>query len=246
MKSIKIAGLCLVSMFAMSMAFSTSAFAGWEQCTKGVSGVLPTKWTNHLCNEAASSNAGEWEWREVNGTEAVIIKGSLLLKDTKASTGSEVECYGEGKGVVGPKTLDRIEAITVVGCRAIKVCEAGTATATAVNLPWQTEVYQTEGKKLESLTEGVSGSGKRPGWAVTCKVPILGNVTDTCTAEGPESLLLENKGTKRGASNEIELLVLATFQHLRIAECSIGGPKAGLVEGSVAILKTNGWGLRVT
>jgi hypothetical protein len=240
MKSIKIAGLCLVSMFAMSMAFSTSAFAGWEQCTKGVSGVAPTKWTNHLCNEA--SGTGEWNWREVNGTERVVTKGSLLLKDTKVGGAvSEVECYGEADGVVGPKTFDKVESVTVASCRAIKVCEASkVASAEARNLPWQTELFETEGKKFDSLTQDGNGM---PGWAVKCKVAGLPS-EDRCTAEGPESQLLENKPTKNGS--ETELLVLATFKQARKAECSIGGTKAGEVIGSIATLKTNGWGLRVT
>jgi len=245
MKSIsRAAGILLasVSVLALSMVVSATASAGvWEHCTKGKPNVEPpTKWTEHQCSTASGS--GEWEWREVNGTEAVRDHGSLLLKDTKTVLGvSEVECFGTSEGEVGPKNHDRVTSITVVSCRGIKICKATGITVEPLHLPWQTEVYQTEGKKFD-LLKGTTG--EEPGWKVTCET-IAGKITDECQAEGPESLLLENKATKKG-TGELELLVLATFQHLRNANCTQGKPGSGEVRGSAGILQANGWGLRVS
>jgi hypothetical protein len=245
MKSIvKVAGLCLASMLAVSMAFVATASAApvWEHCTKGaVSGL--TKWENHNCSTISSEpSKNEWQWKEVNNTEEVRLKGSLRLKDTKTLAGtSEVECSGEGVGSVGPANHDRITEIktSAAQCRAIKVCE-NVEEAEARNLPWQTEVFETENKVLDKILS--TGNGE-PGWKVTCKAPILGKTTDECLQEGAanfESILLENKATGT------ELLVLATFQHLRKAKCSQGGKESGEVTGSLAILQANGWGLRVS
>ncbi len=204
----------------------------WEQCAEGSSG---TKYSTNQCTTASGS--GKDQWSEVTGTEAAVSKGSLLLKDTKTIAGvAEVECYTEAEGVVGPKQSDKINAVKVIGCRAVKVCEAGTAKAEALNLPWQTEAYDTEGKHFDALTG--DGSGK-PSWKITCKV-IKIEKSDTCKLEGAEVLELKNESTAGS------LLVKGAFQHKRKAECTEGGKEAGESTGSLATLKTSGAGLRVS
>jgi hypothetical protein len=241
---IKIAGLCLASALVLGVAITGTAQASWIQCSEGTEKVLPTKYTEHQCLKAAAGNAGRWQWNEVRGTEEVRIKGSLRLKDTKTLAGtSEVECSGESIGDIGPGQFGRIQTVEVSAaqCRAVKVCE-NVEVIKALNLPWQTELYDTEGKVLQKLTGTISG--KEPAWEVECKAPIIGKTNDVCegVAGEPESLLLTNVET---ISTNVELLVLASFQHLRKATCSVGGKGAGEVTGSVAILKANGWGLEV-
>jgi hypothetical protein len=240
MKSMRIVGFCLLSMFAMSMALAGTAQAKWEQCSEGPENVLPTKYKNHLCEEAAPSNAGRWQWNEVVGTEEVRIKGSLRLADTNTLAGeAAVECSGESIGDIGPGQFGRIQEIKSEAkqCRAIKVCE-NVEEFEPRNLPWQIEAYNTEGKHFAKLVGTTNGE---PGYKLKCKAPIVGSITDTCVQEAgkPESLLLANVATGT------ELLVLATFQSLRKPECSQGGKESGKVTGSVAILKANGWGLRI-
>jgi hypothetical protein len=237
MKSMRIVGFCLLSMFAMSMALAGTAQAKWEQCSEGPESTTPTKYKNHLCEEAAPSNAGRWQWNEVVGTEEARIKGSLRLADTKTLAG---EAAVESIGDIGPGQFARIQEVktNAAQCRPVKICE-NVEEFTALNLPWQVEAYNTEGKHLSKLVGTVSG--KEPGYKLKCSVPILGSITDECVQEAgkPESIQLENVATGT------ELLVLATFQHLRKADCTQGGKESGAVTGSVAILKANGWGLRI-
>ncbi len=245
MKHLKIAGLCLVAAFAVSMVVSATASATWEHCTKGAVAGL-TKWTDHNCSTA--SGTGEWQWKAINNTEEVRIKGSLKLSDTKVPIVGTVsaECSGEGIGAVGPGQLGRITKIEVSAaqCRPLTNCEKVEA-AEASNLPWQTEAYNTEGKHFSNITGTVNGS---PGWNVSCKVLGI-NKPDKCVQEEGagktlESILLENKATVVGT--ETQLLVLATFLHLQKAKCEVGGERAGEVTGSLAILQANGWGLRIS
>jgi hypothetical protein len=242
---IKIAGLCLVAMFAVSMvaaATASAAEARWEQCSEGPAEKTPTKYTEHQCTVSRTNSEGKWQWNEIKNTEEVRIRGSLNLKDTKTLAGeSAVECYGEAVGDVGPGQYGRIQSVPVEAknCHAVKVCE-NVEEVKARNLPWQIEIYETENTVLGRLEN--AGNGE-PGWEVKCKAPILGSTTDECLAEAgnPETLLFENKNT----GGETPLLVLATFEHARKAKCSLGGAKSGEVTGSLAILKANKWGLRV-
>jgi lysophospholipase L1-like esterase len=234
---LQLIGLSLLAALAMSMALAATASATkqvWEQCSEGGS---VTKYTEHQCK--AASGTGKWEWNEISGTEGVRLKGTLRLKDTKVPVlgTAEIECNGESAGVVGPGKLGKITEvkITATHCKAIKVCEEVKAFE-ARDLPWQAELYESEGKQHDKLI----GDGKgEPGWKIECKT-ALGTQTDECLTETekPESVLLENKLTNG------ELLVLATFQHLRKAKCSQGGAEAGEVTGGLAISKTNGSGLR--
>jgi RHS repeat-associated protein len=235
---LRLAGLCLVAVFAVGMAVSAGTASAakqiWEQCSEGGS---VTKYTEHQCK--AASGTGKSEWNEIAGTEEVRLKGTLRFKDTKVPVlgTAEVECNGESTGVVGPGKLGKITEVKITAehCKGIKVCEE-IKHFEGRDLPWQAELYETEGKQYDKLI----GDGKgEPGWKVECKTSI-GTQTDECLTESekPESLLLENKLTNG------ELLVLATFQHLRKAKCSQGGAESGEITGSIGISKTNGTGLR--
>jgi hypothetical protein len=233
MKHLKIAGLCL-AMLALSMIASATASAAvhWEQCSEG-SGA--TKYTEHQCLKAG---AGEkWQWNEVTTTEKVVSKGTLVLSDTKVPIAGtvEVKCSGTDEGTIGPKNIDVTTKITVIGCTAGKDCEEFKK-AEARNLPWQTELFETESTVRDKITADGNGS---PGWLVECKVLGISKGDECTNAEGTS--LVENKVTGT------ELLVLTTFEKKTPkANCSVGGTGAGEVAGIIAILKENGWGLRVS
>jgi hypothetical protein len=252
MKLIRIAGLCLVAVFVMSMvaAGTASAAPHWLVCLPFVTGSTATRYTEHQCKTA--SGTGGWEWSELDDTEPVFSVGeTITLRDTKATGGSTaVQCsHVENEGSVGPGRFDRITRVVIdlAQCHRVEntLCES-VVEVKAVNLPWQTELEETENKILDRIVN-VGTAGKEPGWAVTCKT-LVGNKTDTCEGEGvgkEELLLMENKATK-GVVEPIELLVLATFEKKRKVKCSEGGKETGEVEGSVAVLTQTGWGLRVS
>ncbi len=235
---VKIAGLCLASMLVMGMALTGTASAAphWLVCLAAHSGTTTTKWEDGQCSKALGT--GSFEWSELTTTEAVRTKGSLLLRDTSSLIKAEIECSGESVGSIGPAKYGRINEIIVspAQCRGIKNCTT-VEKIKVVDLPWQTELDETEGRISQTLSS--TGNGE-PGWEVECLVGS-NKINDVCSQEAgkPESVSLENKATGT------ELLVLATFQHLRKIKCSAGGKESGEVGGSLAGLVI-GRGLRVS
>jgi len=226
----------------MVAAVSASAeVPAWEHCTKGVVGSAPpTKYESNQCS-TINNSTGEWNWREVNGTEKVISHGSLLLRDKKITVFDipvAVSCSGKDEGSDGPGKFDRITAITEIQCSNVENCE-GTVTAEPLHLPWQTELVLEGGENRDKIVN--SGAGT-PGWAVTCMVKKIKS-TDECT-NATGSTKVENKHTP-GVTGE--LLVLADFEgKTGPAECTLGAEKGtGEVLGTVAILQANGWGLQI-
>jgi hypothetical protein len=129
MRSIRIAGLCLVALAAMAMATAATASA------------VPVFEINGA---------------EVKGTEKVMASGTLTLADTKTLAGkSEVECSGTTAGTIGPGKYDRVESIHIASCKPIKVC-SNVETVIPKNLPWQTELTEKSGKVRDTIKE-VSG-----------------------------------------------------------------------------------------
>jgi hypothetical protein len=257
MKYLKTAGLCLTSMLVMSMAVASSASAVvWEGCLKG--GTSASKYETSNCQKTESG--GEWGWEEFKTTDRVISVGfTISLKDDNTLLGSSaVVCTkgGRDSGSVGPKGFDRIELAFVEkaseNCTRLEGgCKAGEIEAVeGANLPWQTEVFETEKKFLTKIAG--TKSGKEPGWIVKCNT-LGGKITDEClTAAGKEeSVELTNKETKNGT--KIELLVLATFERKQKANCTQGlESETGSILGQSAILlaketgnEPSGNGLRI-
>jgi hypothetical protein len=241
MRSIKITGLCLVAMFAMSMVASATASAEappvWKQCREGT--VSPTKYTDGKCSVLSST--GKYEWIELTTTEKVFSEATLRLYDTKTAAGeSEVECSGTTVGSIGPGKYDRTETVTVASCRALKVCE-NPVTATAVDLPWQTELYESAKEQRDKITE-VPPHGE-PGWKIECKV-LFKNETDECKTvageEGSTSMTDITVGTKS--------IVQATFETKSgLATCTLSKAKTGIVGGIVRTEpQGGGWSIQVS
>jgi hypothetical protein len=248
MKHLKIAGLCLVSIFVMGMAMASTASAVWEGCLET---SKTTKYENNKCVKALAG--GKFGWAEITNTDNVRSVGfTIKLTDTKAALPTSVICTagGVGSGTVGPGEFDRIETAEQLepkkNCRATGGCEPEKVEEVkGVNLPWQTRLSRKEGKILDTI-EG-TGNGP-PGWRTRCESIIHTTETDTCTERTgePESARLTNELT--GGVQ----LVLANFETAVKANCTIGGESAGEIGGTIAILLANakgeasGIGLRVS
>jgi hypothetical protein len=238
----KIVGLCLASVLVLGMAITANASAApvWETCREGATG---TKYETSQCETALSS--GKWAWAEVTGTESSHGSGTLVLSDTNIPIiGTvSVSCTGEGKGTVGPGKFGRVTEIPsgTISCSAGENCEKIEGKVEPRNLPWQTELFETEGKEFNTITNGKESEA--PGWAVTCKV--LGvSKTDTCTGETGATEARRVR-TFSSINNRFELLVLQDFISTspHRANCTVGGTGAGRVVGSNGFLFLSG-GLR--
>ena len=237
MKSIRIAGLCLAAMFVMSMvaAGTASAAPHWLVCLKWNNS--PTRYATSQCEKAETG--GGFEWSELKGTEATVTQGTLILETSNVPIVGEVvmECSGTDEGSVGPGNQSRTTVVTTTTCTAGKNCEKVEKKAEAVNLPWNTELLETEGVIHGTIRKGAGAAGP-PGWRATCKV--LGTEQkNECTSEAG-LLLLSNKNTPGVVG---PLLVLADFEHPNktLATCTVSGTK-GDVLGSIAILLKSGSG----
>ncbi len=238
MKHLKIAGLCLATTLALSVVIATTASAApvWEQCSTEKAATAATKYTEDLCNKASGS--GWWAWQEIpaSAPQTIHVRGTVTLKDAKTLAGeSEVECLVEAEGPAGG-SVEKAEKVTATNCRGVKVCE-GTPTVSAVDLPWETEFFETEKKVLQTLKGTTNGE---PGWNIKCKVSGV-EVEDECKGEkgSPERLADENVET-----NGVPLL-LETFTGSAKGDCKQGGKETGSAKGSIGHLVKVG-GLQVS
>lgn len=248
MKRLKIAGLCLVSIFVMGMAASTPALANWEGCLPG-GAEPPTKYESSQCIKAKPT--GSWEWKETSTADLIrVVYFTIELKDKGTplqSTSVICTAGGEGEGSVGPGESGKITEAKVkapaTNCKGTGDCEAsGITEVSGIHLPWRTKLSRNSGKVLDTIEN--SGAGE-PGWKIVCK-SILGKTeTDECESEGASKLEqvsfineLSNGGT--------EQLVLHIFSKAHKSKCSIGGAEEGEIEGLGAILLKSGSGLRVS
>jgi hypothetical protein len=249
MKHLKLVWLCLVSMLTAGMALAGNASAEpfWLVCLP-LNGN-PTKYDSNQCNKASAT--GSWESVGLGVTTEKSDTVRLLafsLRLTDKGTGVEVECPDpgtEGWGLIENWVEGTIKVAKVkepkVNCKVLKGALAGCVETKnleeieGVNLPWKTEIFETENKFLTKIS-GKTEAGKRPGWKVRC-----GGITDTCEEHEnkPEFAELENATT-----NNI-LLIKARFEQKVKADCSIGGKEQGEVKGLIAILLWNGNGLSI-
>jgi len=258
MSRLKIAGLALASMLAVSMAWAGSAAAGplWLLCLPGNSGQAPTKYTDSACTKAAVNLAGSWQSESLCScsSDTVRIVGfSLRLEDKIKGETSTVKCNGTGSvgwGLITGPNLGLVKEARIespgTNCERVEgACQVGTIKKVAgVNLPWKVHIFETEGKFLTAL-EGTTEKAT-PGWEVECK-SSLGTFADKCVSpeSEPEYLELINlvQGTPGSAS--LELLVRGRFEEKSPGKCTLGGEKAGKIAGLVAILLWKGLGLSI-
>lgn len=182
---------------------------------------------------ASSASAHEWliGGKPITAAKTIMSHGTLLLEDSEATGGAvAVNCPGFDTGTVGPGALDVITKVSStelgatndINCTFEKagLCESSTTpTALAINLPWMTEIYTaSNGEIRDMITADGAGS---PGWKVTCKAPILGTTSDECTVALGSTALANVTGG-----------VDATFEkESQKAKCSKGGKESGIVKG---------------
>ncbi len=155
MKRIRILGLMVFAVFALSaVAASTASAVQWLDNGNPISSPIE-----------------------------VLSKGTLLLEDLASpGGGTAVLCEGKNRGTVGAGSRDLTLSITNIVCSFERVgaCKAGTTpTAEAVHLPWVTRLLTVAGVTRDMIEN--SGAGA-PGWAVECE-SILGKQRDECTSE---------------------------------------------------------------
>jgi hypothetical protein len=237
MKSIKIAGFYLAAMLVVSLVVAAAASAGpvFEQCRENAGSG--TKWEDKGCSKA--SGTGKWEWKELTTTEKTISSGTLTLQDTKVPIVGTVEviCGGTDEGAIGPGKFDRVTVITPVNCKAGKNCEE-VKKVEARNLPWQTELFETESTVRDAIKEGEAGA-KEPGWKVECKV--LGvTKADECISN-KQSVSVSTDFFFIGFS-----VLLSFLKNSGKAKCEVGGAESGVVEGFDAVSSSEGWSIRAS
>jgi hypothetical protein len=236
MKSIQMAGLCVVAVLAVGMVVVATASAApvWEQCTEG---STTTKYSEDQCMVAAAG--GNWGWKAISASTPATVRltsNTLTLKDTKTPVGTvEVTCVAEGEGTAGG-SIGKINKLTIKSCAAGKNCEK-VETSESKDLPWETEFFETEGKVFQTLKG--TGAGE-PGWRISCKV--LGvTETDECKVL-PGKPGENNDHSQLGGSG---WLVVDMVEPLPRWDCTVGGEGSGVATGSFSFLRTNA-GLRVS
>ncbi len=220
MKKFQLLGVAVVAMLAVGVFSAASASAA----------------VTTLLAEWLVGGTAVTEGQSLN-TETV---GTLLLEDTKTPLGaSDIICSGKLLGTIGFDGLDVVSevlsltgtAISKVGlsgealsCETVSVCEE--ALVWAINLPWNTLLKLIEDGTEKFFGDYIESSGAgNPGWEVECMKTILKPV-DECTAVlGVTKLTLDGPLLLGGFSEAFTELA-----GLKLANCSLGGTEAGIVE----------------
>lgn len=171
-----------------------------------------------VCANAFAEYIGPvWELNSelVKASTVVSIKSSALeLQDTELGA---IECRVTGEGKVGAEGTGEVTSLSASECKSVKTCEAGTASAKAVHLPWKTQLISAE--EVTVRDKFSSGGGGAPGWIIECKV-LGANTTDECTGETTAAV----EDAYEGPSVQFD----AKSAHLN---CSFGGSGKGIVSG---------------
>jgi hypothetical protein len=243
MRSLKIAGLCLASTLVMGIALAGTANASplWLVC-------LPKSGGNYVENQCRSLHdaSGGWESEALAAGKFDTVRltaFTLILKDTGAV--AEVVCNGlssEGWGILEGTNRSVIYVAKIkepeTHCEGKGLC-VKVREVVGANLPWRTEITETENKFLTTFSKGPGGAGE-PGWKVKC---------DTGGVE-EEDVCLQPVGQREKAEliNELTagvLLVRNRFETSIKSNCTLGGKEKGAFEGLMAILLNAGTGLSI-
>jgi hypothetical protein len=143
---------------------------------------------------AAAGSAWAIEWQQ--GGKPIVgvgvgvnskppgIGGELLFKDVHV--GVAVSCEVTDGGSAGPGAEGTITMFsTGPTCKLVEKgeseCVAGTESVGTFNLPWQTDLVEEGGEKLDKIKTKTGGS--EPKFEITCDKEGGGFVDDTCNAE---------------------------------------------------------------
>lgn len=179
---------------------------------------------------AASASAHQWTLNNAPITTAVPTSGSgtLELTDTNGFFGSTVtvKCSGTTTGTAGPGAADTTSTVTVSSCTTVSgVCSS--PTATAVDLPWKTEL-STDAKGVLRDTIKSDGNGA-PGYTVTCTV-FGSTIKDKCTSERGQPKVTINTSP----------VPISFDAESGTADCELGGKEAGHVRGNLTVKSSAG------
>jgi hypothetical protein len=185
-----------------------------------------------LISGMAVANASAAEWK-INGNKiaaAVATEGSGTLELTDEAGGPfgekvTVKCTGTTKGTAGPGAADTTTSVTVSSCTAVTgVCV--NPKASAVNLPWKTELVVSGGVVRDKITSGGSGA---PGYEVQCEFFGI-KATDVCTSE---------TGAPK-VTTGVSPVPLEFDTGSGTANCTRGGANKGNVRGKVTVKSSAG------
>ncbi len=203
-RSIKILGLSFLAVLALG-------------------GILAA---NAMAEQPRTQALWELEGNPITQTYNVESQGELKLKDAKGGLLGgpvQLDCTGTDKGTISPEGKDELTEATATSCAVQEGSCPNPRTATAVNLPWVTHLWDEEVSEgvYQIRDEIVAKNGKPFGWRVVCG----GIVEDECTTAST-STLMENINT------ETEQGVKAVFDAASgTANCTRGGKGAGSVRG---------------
>ncbi len=250
MRYLKPLGLCLASMFVLCAAWAGSAAAAsplWLDCI--YRGPFNGGYNDPQCLGPGGSHAYRSVGLEAGETITVKLSAlSLRLVDTETFTGkSVIKCNGAGsvgeglaegpgKGVVKvaevtepKKNCERVEG----PCKAGEVEEVKGA-----NLPWKTEILETESKLFTKIL--ADGSGE-PGWKVKCNT-MLKSEEDVCTSVSAEKAeLLELSDEKVNGVLLVKGRLLDRIKGI----CTQSKKETGESSGSIAVSLPTGLALAI-
>ncbi len=220
MKRIMIAIGFLAAASAMMLTAQPALAAmtpEWAQCEEALENGSG-QWSTSSCN----STSGElnWETRAVSATREMTSSGTVEVTDKKAEGGElTVKCKETDAGWIGREGLDKESSVTLSSCtRVAGTCEEKELKVKAIDLPWNTQLAEKEGKIRDLIKAGGGG----PGYTIEC-----GKKTIECT--GAVTMAMSDS-----SGGEVQ----AEFDKTSEAEkgtCSVGGAESERVHGTIDI-----------
>ena len=227
MKKFRLLGVALAAVFAVAAMTVASASAAPV--------FLLAEW---LVNGAAITTPHN---TDAEGSE-------ILIEETILGIKIDVLCSGIFDGNVQANGVDVVsELLALAGGSAINLTNALVCTnslncpeplVVASHLPYKTTLELMEEEGSTFFVDLFEGSGGAPGYEVEC----MGSGTaDECT--GNVALKMTNEGSNVDGLFEDAFNMLAGD---KLANCSVAGTEAGLVEGLGTTLLTTGGTLAVS
>jgi hypothetical protein len=149
-----------------------------------------------------------WSVGENVVTENVSINsknvGAFIFEHKGGLLGTlKVECSsGSASGTVGSEGRDKITTSSVTGCKVVEGLCMGSVTATAIHLPWNTQLEEVGAEIRDKLSS--SGAGT-PGWEFECSGVKLSCSGETTTGIndvlGGVEVVFDSKSTSTSCSD---------------------------------------------
>lgn len=143
----------------------------------------------------AVGSASAAEWRLNGGKISIAVSaeesGTIELTDEAGGAFGEpvsVSCTYSKTGTAGPGVADMTSTVAVSACSTVSgTC--GSPSATAVHLPWRTELVETLGLVRDKI---LNAGGGPPGYRFECTFFGI-RASDTCTSETVMPKLVKNQ-----------------------------------------------------